>query len=63
MMEQTSVEWIYIRPARAGLARSIIEVRREWSLVDLWEAHQTLDVEADIEEFAAREHRRQQARR
>jgi hypothetical protein len=40
------------------LARSILEVRREWTLVDLLEAHQALDVEADIEELVAREQER-----
>lgn len=58
MMEETDVAWIYLRPVRHGFARSIIEVRREWTLADLLEAHQAIDVEADIEEFAAREAKR-----
>jgi len=56
-MSQTDVAWIYHRPVRHGLARSAREVRREWSIVELYEAHQALDVEADIEIFAERQAR------
>lgn len=57
-MSQTDVAWIYHRPVRHGLARSAREVRREWTIAELYEAHQALDVEADIEIFAERESRR-----
>lgn len=32
--------------------------RRQWTIYDVLDAHEALDVEADIEELAARETRR-----
>ena len=43
------MDWVYWRLVRAGLARGLVEVTREWSLMVLVQAHEVLDVEADIE--------------
>lgn len=57
-MKDVDVEWLFYRPVRHGLATSAREVRYEWSLEELYEAHQAMDAEADIELFAEREARR-----
>lgn len=62
-MRQSQVAWVYYRIARHGLAPSVIEVRRNWSVIDVLEAHRGLDVEADIEAFAAREAEREAKKR
>jgi len=41
-----------------GLARDIRDVKQGWSTMELIEAHELLDVEADIETFIAQEQER-----
>ena len=47
--------YLFVRPLEHGLARGLIEVQEEWSVVDLFKAHEYLNTRADIEEVAARE--------
>lgn len=63
MIEKTSVDWIYWRPVKHGLARGLTEVCREWSVMDLVEAHEVLNLESDIEELNRRETDRRSKRR
>jgi hypothetical protein len=58
LIDDTSVEWVYWRPVKHGLARGLTEVCREWSVEDLIEAHEVMNLENDIEEMGRRESER-----
>jgi hypothetical protein len=51
----SSVDYRFWRPVEAGLASSIREVKHVWTLEELFDAHELLDIKADVEIYAERE--------
>lgn len=57
MTEESGVEWLYWR---LWLQKRVDpnHVRKNWTIYDVLDAHDALDIEADIEALAAREARK-----
>ena len=53
-----SVDWFFWRPVHAGMA-TLEEVRRKWTVFDIFDAHSILDAFEDAERRALAEQQQQ----
>lgn len=54
---RSNIEWSIWRPVTAKIA-TLAEIETHWSIDDLADANEALDIKAEAEEFAARQARK-----